>query len=124
MKPTSDATLKRVYAMTFAKVYPLYVAKVRRKGRTQEEVDSTIRWLTGYTKRKLESQIRRQVTLEEFFKEAPSLNPSRIHITGMVCGVRVENVQDNIMREVRYLDKLVDELAQGKAMEKILRKPK
>lgn len=122
MKQASEATLKRVYAMSFAKVYPLYVAKAEKKGRTQEEVDTIIRWLTGYTKKKLETQIKKEVTFEAFFTEAPELNPSRTLITGMICGVRVEEIKDPIMREVRYLDKLIDELAKGKLMDKILRK--
>lgn len=123
MKPTSEATLKRVYAMIFANVYPLYVAKAERKGRTKDEVNKIIQWLTGYTKAKLESQIKKQVNFEMFFKNAPKLNPLRKLVTGKVCGVQVEDVKDPIMREVRYLDKLVDELAKGKPMEKILRKP-
>ncbi len=122
MKQASEATLKRVYAMIFADVYPLYVAKAERKGRTQDEVNEVIRWLTGYTKTKLESQIKKQVNFETFFNNAPKLNPLRSLITGTVCEVRVEDVKDPIMREVRYLDKLVDELAKGRAMEKILRK--
>ena len=123
MKPTSEATLKRVYAMTFAKVYPMYIAKAERKGRTKEDVDKVIRWLTGYTQRKLNSQIKKEVNFETFFKEAPKLNPSRKLITGMICGVRVEEIGDPIMREIRYLDKLVDELVKGRSMEKVLRKP-
>lgn len=123
MKPTSEATLKRVYAMIFAKVYPLYIAKAEKKGRTKDEVDKVIRWLTGYTQAKLNSQIKKQANFEAFFKEAPKLNPSRKLITGTVCGVRVEEIEDKIMREMRYLDKLVDELARGRSMEKILRKP-
>ncbi len=122
MKQANEATLKRVYAMIFADVYPLYVAKAERKGRTQDEVNEVIKWLTGYTKAKLESQIKKQVNFETFFNDAPKLNPLRSLITGTVCGVRVEDVKDPIMREVRYLDKLVDELAKGRAMEKILRK--
>lgn len=123
MKPTSEATLKRVYAMVFAKVYPMYIAKAEKKGCTKDEVDEVIRWLTGYTQRKLESQIKKQVNFEDFFTEAPKLNPSRKLITGMICGVRVEEIKDKIMREMRYLDKLIDELAKGRPMEKILRKP-
>lgn len=122
MKPPSEATLKRVYAMAFAKVYPLYVAKAQKKGRTKDEVDAVIRWLTGYTPSKLKAQIEKEVNFETFFKKAPKLNPSRKLITGMICGVRVEDIEDPIMREVRYLDKLVDELAKGRPMEKILRK--
>ena len=122
MKPTTEATLKRVYAIVFAKVYPMYIAKAEKKGRTKNEVDKVIRWLTGYTQRKLESQIKRQVSFEKFFKEAPKLNPSRKFITGMICGVRVEDIEDKTMREMRYMDKLVDELAKGRPLEKILRK--
>ncbi|MBU2103601.1 DUF2200 domain-containing protein [Patescibacteria group bacterium] len=122
MKPTSEATLKRVYAMIFAKVYPMYIAKAEKKGRIKDEVDEVIRWLTGYTQSKLNAQIKKEVNFEEFFKQAPKLNASRKLITGTVCGVRVEDVEDTIMREVRYLDKLVDELAKGRPMEKILRK--
>jgi hypothetical protein len=122
MKPTSEATLKRVYAMIFANVYPLYIAKAEKKGRTKDEVDVIIRWLTGYTQSKLNTQIKKNVNFEEFFRLAPKPNPSRNLITGVVCGVRVEEVEDKVMREVRYLDKLVDELAKGRPMEKILRK--
>lgn len=122
MKPTSEATLKRVYAMAFAKVYPLYVAKAKKKGRTKHEVDEVIRWLTGYTQRKLEAQVKKQVNFEVFFKEAPKLNPLRKLITGMICGVRVEDIEDKVMREMRYMDKLVDELAKGREMEKIKRR--
>lgn len=117
----SEATRARVYAMVFAKVYPLYVAKATKKGRTKEEVDEVIRWLTGYTQRKLDAQIQKGVTFETFFREAPKLNPSRALITGMICGVRVEEIEDPIVREVRYLDKLIDELAKGRPMEKIKR---
>ncbi|MBY0294334.1 DUF2200 domain-containing protein [Patescibacteria group bacterium] len=124
MKPPSEATLKRVYAMAFAKVYPLYIAKVEKKGRTKDEVDEVIRWLTGYTQSKLGTQIKKQTNFETFFKEAPKLNPSRKLITGMICGVRVEEIEDPIMREVRYLDKLIDELAKGRPMEKIQRQAK
>lgn len=108
--------------MIFAKVYPLYIAKAEKRGRTKDEVDEVMRWLTGYTQRKLEAQIKKQVNFETFFTEAPKLNPSRKLITGMICGIRVEEIEDPIMREVRYLDKLVDELAKGRPMEKILRK--
>ena len=107
--------------MNFAKVYPLYVAKAERKGRKKSEVDTIICWLTGYNQRQLERQLKKQTGIETFFKEAPMLNPSRTLIKGVVCGVRVEDVQEPTMREIRYLDKLVDELARGKAMDKILR---
>lgn len=118
----SDA-LRRVYAMSFGLVYPLYVAKAEKKDRTKREVDKVIRWLTGYTQRQLMAHVRKETDLETFFAEAPELNPDRSLITGVVCGVRVENVEEPTMREIRYLDKLVDELAKGKAMEKILRGP-
>lgn len=107
--------------MSFASVYPLYVAKAERKGRKRSEVDAVICWLTGYDETGLEQQLKKQTDFETFFKEAPKLNPARSSIKGVVCGVRVEDIQDPTMREIRYLDKLVDELAKGKAMEKILR---
>ena len=112
----------RIYTMAFAKVYPLLVAKAERKGRTKSEVDKIIRWLTGYDQRKLGAQLKKQTDFETFIAEAPRLNPSRALITGTVCGVRVEDIKEPTMQEIRYLDKLVDELAKGKAMEKILRK--
>lgn len=111
----------RIFTTSFASVYPLYVAKAERKGRTKSEVDTIIRWLTGYTQKALEKQLTRQVDFETFFQEAPVLNPSRRLIKGVVCGVRVEDIPEPTMREIRYLDKLVDELAKGKAMDKILR---
>lgn len=111
----------RIFTMTFASVYPLYVAKAERKGRTRAELDAVIRWLTGYSQKELERQLKKQVDFETFFREAPQLNPSRRLIKGVVCGVRVEDIQEPTMREIRYLDKLVDELAKGKAMDKILR---
>jgi len=109
--------------MTLAKVYPMWVAKAEKKGRTKEEVDTVLHWLTGYTPKKLEVQIRNQTDLESFFKTAPKPNPARKLITGMICGVRVEDIKDPIMREVRYTDKLIDELAKGRPLEKILRSP-
>ena len=115
-------TEHRVYAMTFSSVYPLYVTKAERKGRTKAEVDECIRWLTGYTQKQLESQIKKQVDFRAFFAEAKKINPSRKLITGVVCGVRIEELKEPLMREIRYLDKLVDELAKGRPMEKILRK--
>jgi hypothetical protein len=118
---TDEKTRKRVLAMSFASVYPLYVAKAEKKGRKKSEVDAVIRWLTGYSQRELEGQLKRQTDFETFFKEAPRLNPARALIKGVVCGIRVEDIEDPMMREIRYLDKLVDELAKGKAMEKILR---
>ncbi len=116
------ASLERVYRMKFAGVYPLYVAKATRKGRTKAEVDAVICWLTGYTHAALDAQIERGVDFETFFADAPAMHPDRVLITGVVCGVRVETVEDPLMRQIRYLDKLVDELAKGKAMEKILRR--
>ena len=112
----------RIYTMSFARVYPEYVAKAERKGRTKAEVDEIIRWLTGYSQAELEAQLDKQTDVETFLAEAPQLNPSRALIKGVVCGVRVEDIQEPTMREIRYLDKLIDELATGKAMEKILRK--
>ncbi len=114
-------TKHRIYSTSFASVYPHYVAKAEKKGRTKAEVDEVIRWLTGYTEKKLESQMTKKADFEAFFAEAPKMNPARALITGIVCGVRVENVEAPLMREIRYLDKLIDELAKGKAMEKILR---
>ena len=111
----------RIYRMKFSSVYPRYVQKVERKQRTREEVDRIICWLTGYGQAELERQIERQVDFETFFDEAPSFNPNASLITGVVCGVRVEDVEDPLMRKVRYLDKLVDELAKGKALDRILR---
>lgn len=111
----------RVFAMEFAKVYPLYVQKAERKGRTREEVDQVIFWLTGYDADGLRRQIELGNDFETFFAEAPELHPDSKLITGVVCGVRVEEVEDPLMRKIRYLDKLIDELARGKAMEKILR---
>ena len=115
--------LQRVYAMKFSKVYPLYVQKAEKKGRTKKEVDEVIRWLTGYTPAGLKKHIDGATSLEEFFGKAPKFNPHAKLITGVVCGIRVENVAEPLMRKIRYLDKLVDELAKGRAMEKILRKP-
>ena len=111
----------RIYTMNFAKIYPFYIAKAEKKGRKKSEVDVVICWLTGYNQRELEGQLKKEKDIETFFKEAPSLNPSRTLIKGLVCGIRVEEIQEPLMREIRYLDKLVDELAKGKAMEKILR---
>lgn len=113
----------RIFTTSFASVYPLYVAKAERKGRTKAEVDSILCWLTGYTQGQLETQIRKETDFENFFGETPRLNPARTLIQGVVCGVRVEEVEDPLMREIRYLDKLVDELAKGKAMDRILRDP-
>lgn len=112
----------RIYTMSFARVYPEYVAKAEKKGRTNAEVDEIICWLTGYSQEELEAQLEKQTDVETFLTEAPQLNPSRALIKGVVCGVRVEDIEEPTMREIRYLDKLIDELAKGKAMEKILRK--
>lgn len=113
----------RVYTISFASVYPLYVAKAEKKARTKTEVDTVIEWLTGYDKTALEQHLSKQTDFETFFTKAPKLNPSRKLITGVICGVRVEDIEEPVMQEIRYLDKLVDELAKGNPMEKILRTP-
>ncbi len=115
-------TKHKIYTMSFASVYPHYVTKAEKKGRTKTEVDEIICWLTGYSQEELDAQLEKQTDFETFFAEAPNLNPSRTLIKGVVCGVRVEDIEEPTMREIRYLDKLIDELAKGKAMEKILRK--
>lgn len=112
----------RVYKMSFATVYPLYIKKVEKKGRTKAEVDEIIYWLTGYDKKTLEQHLDNKTDFENFFAEAPQLNPNVSKITGLICGYRVEEIEDKLMQNVRYLDKLIDELAKGKPMEKILRK--
>jgi hypothetical protein len=112
----------RIFTTSFASVYPLYVTKAEKKSRTKAEVDELVRWLTGYSQKKLEAQLEKRTDFETFFAEAPRLNPSRTLIKGVVCGVRVEDIEEPTMREIRYLDKLIDELAKGKSMEKILRK--
>jgi len=112
---------QRVFAMQFAKVYPLYVQKAERKGRTKEEVDEIILWFTGYDRSGLQQQIDQQSDLETFFAQSPAINPNSSLIKGTVCGVRVEDIADPLMQKIRYLDKLIDELARGKAIEKILR---
>src|SRR6478609_1066392 len=112
----------RIYTTSFVSVYPHYIAKAERKGRSKTEVDEIIGWLTGYSREELEAQLERQTDFETFFAEAPQLNPARALIKGVICGVRVEDIEEPTIREIRYLDKLVDELAKGKAMEKILRK--
>lgn len=114
-------TKHRIYSMSFAKVYPLLVAKAEKKGRTKADVDEVIRWLTGYSQKALDGQLEKKTTYEDFFAQAPKMNPSRSMITGVVCGVRIETIEEPTMREIRYLDKMVDELAKGKAMNKILR---
>lgn len=111
----------RIYRISFASVYPLYVAKVEKKGRTQAELDRIVFWLTGYDQAGLDAILEDRTDFETFFAKAPRLNPARSLITGMICGIRVEAIEEPLMREIRYLDKLVDELAKGKAMEKILR---
>ncbi|MCA0992086.1 DUF2200 domain-containing protein [Pseudalkalibacillus hwajinpoensis] len=115
-------TKHKIYTMSVASVYPHYITKAEKKGRTKTEVDEIFRWLTGYSQRELETQLENKTDFETFFAEAPQLNPSRALIKGVVCGVRVEDIEEPTMREIRYLDKLVDELAKGKSMEKILRK--
>jgi hypothetical protein len=113
---------ERVFALSFASVYPLYIKKAETKGRTREEVDAVIFWLTGYNKQTLQQQIDKKTDLETFFAQAPRMNPNVSKITGIICGYRVEEIEDKLMQQIRYLDKLIDELAKGKTMEKILRK--
>ena len=115
-------TKHRIYSFSVASVYPLYVAKAERKGRTKAEVDEIFRWLTGHSQETLDAELAKATNFEDFFAQAPGMNPARALITGTVCGVRVEQVEEPTMREIRYLDKLVDELAKGRSMEKILRK--
>ena len=115
------ATRHKIFDMAFAKVYPAYIAKAEKKGRTKEEVDQIIRWHTGYDQSALEAQIAEGASFDRFFDEAPALNPARDGVTGVICGMRVEEIDDPLMREIRILDKMIDELAKGKAMEKILR---
>ena len=112
----------RVFAYKFSKVYPLYIQKAENKNRTKEDVDQLICWLTGYTRAGLQKQIKKESDLETFFAEAPALHPNSALIKGVVCGIRVEEIEDPLTQKIRYLDKLIDELAKGKAMEKILRK--
>ena len=111
----------RIFQMPFSDVYPLYLAKVEKKGRTKDEVDQIIFWLTGYDTAGLQAHLESRATFESFFASAPKMNPKRTQITGMICGYRVEEIEDPLMKQIRYLDKLVDELAKGKSMEKILR---
>lgn len=111
----------RVYKMSLASVYPHYIAKAERKGRTKAEVDEIIRWLTSYSQKQLVDHLEKRTNFEDLFAQAPKLNPARTLITGVICGVRIEEVEDPLMREVRYMDKLIDELAKGRPMEKILR---
>ena len=111
----------RIYGMSFASVYVLYIAKVEKKGRTKAEVDEATRWLTGYTQKAIDTHVEKKTTFEQFFAKAPKLNPNRSLVTGVICGVRLEEIEDPLMQNIRYLDKLIDELAKGKAMPKILR---
>jgi hypothetical protein len=115
-------TKHRIYSISFASVYPHYITKAEKKGRKPAEVDEIIRWLTGYSHSEFKAQLKKKTTFEDFYTKAPKLNPARRQITGVVCGIRVENIEDPLMQEIRYLDKLIDELAKGKPMEKILRK--
>ncbi len=117
----NEASIARVYKMKFSGVYPMYIQKVERKGHTKEELDTVIFWLTGYDEKTLQDQLDRETTFETFFAEAPKLNPNAPKITGMICGYRIEDIEDPLMKKVRYLDKLVDEVANGRKMEKILR---
>ena len=114
-------TKHRIFTTSFASVYPYYIAKAEKKGRKKSEVDAIICWLTGYSQKELEKQLSKQTDFETFFAKAPKMNPSRTLIKGVICGIRVEDIEEPLMREIRYLDKLIDELAKGKAMEKILR---
>jgi hypothetical protein len=119
--PTENSTLRRVFAIKFSKVYPLYVQKAENKNRTREEVDQLICWLTGYNRMGLQKQIKKESDLETFFAEAPAMHPNSSLIKGVVCGIRVEEIRDPLMQKIRYLDKLIDELAKGKALDKIMR---
>jgi hypothetical protein len=112
---------ERIYAMAVTSVYPLYIQKAEKKGRTKAEVDEIFRWLTGHTQQTLDAELAARTSFQDFFEKAPALNPARSLITGVICGVRVEQIEEPLMREIRYLDKLIDELAKGKKMEKILR---
>ncbi len=112
---------QRVFKIPFSSVYPLYIQKAEKKGRTKKEVDEIIFWLTGYDEHSLQEQIMKETDMEAFFKQAPLINPNAVLIKGVICGYRVEEIEDDLMRQIRYLDKLIDELAKGKAMQKILR---
>jgi len=114
-------TKHRIYTMSVASVYPHYIAKAEKKGRTKDEVDAIIRWLTGYSQEKFEDLLKNKTDFETFFAVAPQMNPARALITGTICGVKIQEIEEPLMREIRYLDKLIDELAKGKSMEKILR---
>ena len=115
------ATKHRIFTTPVANVYPFYIAKAEKKGRTKAEVDAIICWLTGYTPKQFEKELKQQTDFETFFKKAPKKNPKRKLITGLICGIRVQDIEDPLWRELRYMDKLIDELAKGKSMEKILR---
>lgn len=117
------ANWNRLYAMPLASLYPAYVTKAEKKGRTRAELDEVVRWLTGHSQASLESELARKTSLQDFFAQAPRPNPARLQVTGVICGVRVEAIEEPLMREIRILDKLVDELAKGRPMEKILRAP-
>lgn len=119
----AEAKPHRIYSISVASVYPHYVAKAEKKGRTAAEVDQIIRWLTGYRQQALAAHLKNKTTFQDFFAQAPKLNPARSLITGVICGVRIEEIEEPLMRELRYLDKLIDELAKGRPMEKILRTP-
>ncbi len=121
MKPADPTKKHRIYTMSVASVYPFYIAKAEKKGRTKDDVDTITRWLTGYTQKRLDSELGKKTDFETFFAHAPKMNPLRSLVKGIVCGVRVEDIKEPTMREIRYLDKMIDELAKGKAMEKILR---
>ena len=121
VQPKTAPTKHRIYSMSVAGVYPHYIAKAEKKGRTKAEVDEVFRWLTGYSQAKLDAHLKKKTSFEDFFAGAPKLNPARAQITGVICGVRIEEIDDPLMREIRYLDKLIDELAKGRPMEKILR---
>jgi len=121
MKQENSTAKHRVYTTNVASVYPFYVLKAEKKGRTKKEVDEIICWLTGYTQKELESELKKETDFETFFAQAPYMNPSRTLITGVICGVRIEEIKETTMREIRYLDKLIDELAKGKEMSSILR---
>lgn len=110
----------KIYKMSFSSVYPHYITKAERKERTKEEVDEIILWLTGYSEEELKKQINKEVNFEEFFEQAPAMNPARKEVKGVICGVRVEEIEESLMQEIRYMDKMIDELAKGKKMEKIL----
>jgi len=121
MNQKGKPTKHRIYSMCFASVYPHYIAKAERKGRTKEEVDEIIRWLTGFSQKEFESHLEKKTDFETFFAETSRLNPARSLIKGVICGVRIEEIEEPLMKEIRYLDKLIDDLAKGKTMDKILK---